>query len=496
MRSIRHALTTIALALTLGVVSAQTLTTAIGQNPPTLDPQTTFNGFSFHVTNQIYETLVRVTPDNEVVPGLATSWDFVEPTRLRFTLRQDVTFHDGTVLDAEAVAASLQRLLDPATAAPGRFVVSAITAVEVVDAATVDVVTGQPFAPILAHLAHPVASVVPVGLADGLSRAPVGTGPYRFVSWIDGSQVELVANAAYWGGAPAIERVVVRIIPEVSTQIVELRSGGVDIIFNVPPDNYLSLQNDASLVTEAIEGWGSAHLGINVAAPELADLRVRQAIAHAIDKALITEEFLRGLAAPAVAPIPGTVRFAATDLEEPYPFDPEGARALLAEAGAEGLALRLDVYQNPDLEAVAQVLQFALAEIGVDLTIRVQDFAAYTQAIESDDAQLYLTAWGTVTLDADYTLYAFFHGSEIPGNNRSRYAVDAIDTLLERGRAVADDAERLAAYAEIQATVVRDLPMVTLYYPLFTYAKRPGLEGEVIAFSWINLDLRNASLSD
>jgi peptide/nickel transport system substrate-binding protein len=91
---------------------------------------------------------------------------------------------------------------------------------------------------------------------------------------------------------------------------------------------------------------------------------------------------------------------------------------------------------------VAQVLQFALAEIGIDLTIRVQDFAAYTQAIESDDAQLYLTAWGTVTLDADYTLYAFFHSSEIPGNNRSRYAADAIDDLLERGRAVADDAER------------------------------------------------------
>ena len=491
----RRLILTILVALAVGAATAQTLTTAIGQNPPTLDPQTTFNGFSFHVTNQIYETLVRVTPDNEVVPGLATAWTFVEPTRLRFDLREGVRFHDGSELDAAAVAASLERLLDPATAAPGRFVVSAISSVEVVDASTVDVVTGQPFAPILAHLAHPVASVVPVGLAETLSRQPVGTGPYRFVSWVDGSQVELVANDAYWGGAPAIERVVVRIIPEVSTQIVELRSGGVDIIFNVPPDNYLSLQNDATLVTEAIEGWGSAHLGINVAAPELADLRVRQAIAHAIDKALITEEFLRGLAAPAVAPIPRTVRFAA-DLEEPYPYDPEGARALLADAGVSGLSLRLDVYQNPDLEAVAQVLQFALAEIGIDLTIRVQDFAAYTQAIESDDAQLYLTAWGTVTLDADYTLYAFFHSSEIPGNNRSRYAVGEVDTLLERGRAVADEAERLAAYAEVQATVVRDLPMVTLYYPLFTYAKRPALEGEVIAFSWINLDLRNASLSD
>jgi len=485
-------ITLVALSSALG----QTLTTAIGQNPPTLDPQVTFNGFSFHVTNQIYETLVRVTPDNQVVAGLATEWTFVEPTRLRFTLRSGVSFHDGSELDAAAVAASLERLLDPATAAPGRFVVSAIAAVEVVDAMTLDVVTREPFAPILSHLAHPVASVVPVGLADTLARQPVGTGPYRFVAWVDGSQVELVANDGYWGGTPAIERVVVRIIPEVSTQIVELRSGGVDIIFNVPPDNYISLQGDAQLVTASIEGWGSAHLGINMADPALADLRVRQAIAHAIDKALITEEFLRGLASPAVAPIPSTVRFAASDLVEPYPYDPEGARALLAEAGATNLRLRLDVFQNPDLEAVAQVLQFALAEIGIDLSIRVQDFAAYTQAVEADDAQLYLTSWGTVTLDADYTLYAFFHSSEIPGNNRSRFADASIDSLLERGRAVAGDAERTAAYAEVQAAVVRELPMVTLYYPLFTYAKRPGLEGEAIAFSWINLDLRNASLVD
>lgn len=491
----RTLLVTVVALLALSGAQAQTLTTAIGSNPPTLDPQVTFNGFSFHVTNQVYETLVRVTPDNEVVAGLATSWEFVEPTRLRFTLREGVRFHDGSVLDADGVVASLQRLLDPATAAPGRFVVSAIDRVEAVGANQVDVVTAEPFAPILSHLAHPVASVVPVALADTLARNPVGTGPFSFVSWVDGSQVELVANPDYWGGAPAIERLVVRIIPEVSTQLVELRSGGVDVIFNVPPDNFVGLQAESGIVTGAIAGWGSAHLGINLADPALADLRVRQAIAHAIDKALITEEFLRGLATPAVAPIPATVRFAA-ELSEPYPYDPEGARALLAEAGAEGLSLRLDVFQNPDLEAVAQVLQFALSEVGIDLTVRVQDFAAWTQTVESDEAQLYLTSWGTVTLDADYTLYAFFHSSEIPGNNRSRFADAGVDALLERGRAVSADAERAEAYAQVQATVVSELPMVTLYYPLFTYAKRPALEGEEIAFSWINLDLRNARLVD
>jgi peptide/nickel transport system substrate-binding protein len=473
----------------------QTLTTALFGNPPTLDPQLTFNGLSFAVTNQVYETLVRVTPDGAVVPGLATAWSYPDPTTLRLSLREGVAFHDGTPFDADAVVASLTRILDPATAAPGRFVLSAIREVRAIDAATVEIVTDPPFAPLLSHLAHPVAAIVPTAAAATLGRQPVGTGPYTFVRWVDGSEVVLAANAAYWGGAPAIDQLVVRIIPEVSTQIVELRSGGVDMIFNVPPDNYLTLAADPAIETGAIDGWSSTHLILNVTNPKLADLRVRQALAHAIDKALIAEELLRGLARPGVAPIPGTVRYA-VDLEEPYPYDPEGARALLAEAGAAGLSLRLDLYQNPDLEAVAQVLQFALEEIGVDLEIRVQDYSAYTQAVQGDDVELALTGWGTVTLDADYTLYAFFHSSEIPTNNIARWADAEIDALLQRGRDEPDDAVRAEVYAEVQAAAVEELPMITLYYPRFTYAKRPALQGEVIAFSWILLDLRAATLAD
>jgi peptide/nickel transport system substrate-binding protein len=491
----RNLLVALTLALVASPALGQTLTTAIGANPPTLDPQLTFNGFSFHITNQVYETLVRVTPDGEVVAGLATDWSYPDPTTLRLSLREGVTFHDGTPFDADAVVASLTRILDPATAAPGRFVLSAIGEVRAIDAATVEIVTDPPFAPLLSHLAHPVAAIVPTADAAALGRQPVGTGPFTFVRWVDGSEVVLAANADYWGGAPAIAELVVRIIPEVSTQIVELRSGGVDMIFNVPPDNYLTLEADPAIDTGAIDGWSSTHLVLNVTSPKLADLRVRQALAHAIDKALIAEELLRGLARPGVAPIPGTVRHA-VDLDEPYPYDPEGARALLAEADATGLSLRLDLYQNPDLEAVAQVLQFAFEEIGVDLEIRVQDFSAYTQTVQGDDVELAMTGWGTVTLDADYTLYAFFHSSEIPANNRARFTDPAIDALLQRGRDEPDDAVRAAVYAEVQTAVAAELPMITLYYPRFTYAKRPAVQGEVIAFSWILLDLRAATLAD
>ena len=477
--------------LTLGM--AQQLTTAISSNPPTLDPQRTFNGFSFAVTNQVYETLVDMSAEGEIVARLATDWEYIDPNTLQLRLREGVTFHDGTEFDASAVKASLERLLDPDTGAPGRFVVSAIREVNALDPLTVEIITAEPFAPLLAHLAHPVASIVPVEQAESLARNPVGTGPYTFIAWLDGSEISLQANPTYWGGAPAIASLIYRIIPEVSTQIVELRAGGLDIIFNLPPDNFVSLQQEDSLVTESFLGWGSAHLGFNTANPQLEDLRVRQAIAHAIDKELIVEVFLQGLAEPAVVPIPPTVRFAA-ELAEPFPYDPDRARALLAEAGTSDVSLRLDIFQNPDLEAVAQVLQAMLADVGITLDIRIQEFAAYSEAVQREDAELYGTTWGTVTLDADYTLYAFFHASEIPQNNLSRYANDVVNALLDEARATPDAEVREAAYATVQAQVLEDVPMVTLYYPLSTYAKRNVLQGEVITFSWIKLDLRSATL--
>lgn len=474
---------------------AQRLTTAIGSNPPTLDPQVTFNGFSFSVTNHIYETLFRMTSESEIVPGLAESWEFTSPTTLELTLREGVTFHDGTPLTAEIVQASLERLLNPEITAPGRFVVSSIDSVTATGELSLTITTAKPFAPLLAHLTHPVTAIVLAERGDSLARDPVGTGPFTFVSWEQGDTVVLRANADYWGGAPAIAEVVYRIIPEVSTQLVELRSGGVDIIFNIPPDNFVSLQNEPEIVSESFLGWGSAHLGFNTDNPKLSDVRVRQAIAHAIDKELIIDEFLRGLAQPAAAPIPPTVRFAA-ELDDPYPYDPERARALLEEAGVSDLNLRLDIFQNPDLENVAQILQFMLSEVGITLDVRIQDFAAYSEATQQDSLELFATTWGTVTLDADYTLYAFFHESEIPQNNTSRYRNPEVTALLDEARNTPDDAVRERAYLQVQEAVLQDVPMVTLYYPLLTYAKRPTLQGEQINFSWINLDLRQATLSD
>ncbi len=454
--------------LTLVSASAQTLTTAIGSNPPTLDPQVTFNGFSFHVTNQVYETLVRVTPEGDIVPGLATAWSYPDPTTLRLTLREGVTFHDGTAFDADAVVASFQRILDPATAAPGRFVLSSIDEVRAVDATTVELVTDPPFAPLLAHLAHPVAAIVPVAQAADLARNPVGTGPYTFVRWVDGSEVVLQANANYWGGAPSITDVVVRIIPEVSTQVVELRSGGVDMIFNLPADNFLALAGDPALATGTLPGWGSAHLGFNVANPKLADLRVRQALAHAIDKALITEEFFRGLAAPGVAPIPGTVRYAA-DLVEPYPYDVEGAKALLKDADKENPELTIDIgnTDGPWHQAVAEAMRDQLAEAGIRLNVNVMPAAKYWEIWT--ETPFGGTAWthrplGTMVLSLAYRTGVAW--------NETRYSNPEFEKALDAAEATLDVEARKAKMETVEKIMQDDVPAILpIWRPVYTATK-------------------------
>jgi len=493
-----HRLANIVKVLVLGALllapsaMAQRLTLAQNSNPVTLDPNRTFNGLSFSITNQVYENLVYFGTDGVVKPRLAESWEFTEPNILELQIREGVTFHDGTELNAEAVVASLEHFLDPEATNPGRFVLTLLSDIRATGDYTVELETETPFAPLLAHLAHPVAAIVQADLGESLEREPVGTGPFRFVSWEQDAEIVLEANEDYWGGKPEIEEVVMRIIPDVSTILVELRSGGVDAYYGIPADSFDSIANEPGLEADSFLGWGSNYIGFNVENPKLDDVRVRQAIAHVIDKELIGE-IVNGV--PAVAAIPPTVAFAADDLDEPYPYDPERARELLDEAGVSNLDLRIDVYTDPTLETIAQILQGELADIGINLEIRTQPYEAYAEAVLEEDLELYVSGWGTVTLDADYALYGFLHPSERGGgSNNSNFTDEHVTELLEEGRNNPDDEARAAVYREVQEIILEEVPFVTVNFPLSTFAKTEALQGENVNFAIINFDLRDATL--
>lgn len=484
-----------ALALLSGTAFAQVLVTALPINPTSLDPHRALEGYSFTVFQQIYDTLVRLAEDGSVEPSLAERWDYPEDGVLRLYLRQGVRFHDGSPLDAQVVAASLRRVVDPATGSRAAFLLTEVADIRVVDEHTIDLVSDPPYLPLLANLTFPPLAIVPLGAGAELGRAPVGTGPFRFVSWREGDEIELVADPGYWGGAPQLAGIRFRVMPERGAQIVAFRAGDLHLIHDPPPDAFHALAGLPDVTTVTFPSDRTTYLEINVEDPLLADPRVRRAFAHALDTELITEALFRGLALPPGGLLSPLVRDA---VHEPgrFAYDPDLARALLREAGAEGARLRLDMANDSDLDAVAEVVQASLAAVGVQVTIHKMDFATFFELSSSGDTQLSVGFWGCDTLEPAFTLFAALHSSQVGGNNGARYANPAFDDLLERAMRTPDADARAELYRQAQELALTDLPMVPLYHHVGTYAKRGGLEGERIVASSFLLDLRQARLAE
>jgi peptide/nickel transport system substrate-binding protein len=472
-----------------------TVTIALGGAPGTLDPHKSFNGFVFTVTNQIYETLVHRSADGALTPRLATEWRMVNDTTYEFSLREGVTFHDGTPFDAEAVKYNLERLLDPETQAIGSFIISMVEEIEVVDSQTVRIITDGPFSPLPAHLSHPVTAMVsPAAASESLAQNPVGTGPFQFEELTPGNRVELSANQEYWGGTPELDTVVFRVIPEVGTQVVELQTGNIDLMSNVPPERFEQLRRNDVITVDRFLGWGSVYLGYNVEHPILQNVEVRRAIAHALDREGMIETLREGMAERATTMLPETV-FGSQAEVEPIEYDPEAAGALLSEADLqEPVELTINTFDTAETRQIATAIQAQLSQIGIDLTVEVTDYGAFSRATGGSEHALWLTTWGTVTLDADYTLYALLHSSQVDGDNRSNYANGDVDEWLDAARRTSDIERRRELYARVHETVHQELPYLTLYYPLSSYAKNNRLRGEVFAFSSIGLDLREATI--
>ncbi len=479
--------------LLAAAANAQVLITALPVNPTSLDPHRAIEGYSFMVTNQLYDTLVRLGDDGAIEAGLALAWSRPEPTVLRLELRRDVRFHDGQPLDAAAVAASLRRLADPATGARGGFLLAAVDHIDVIDDYTLELVTAAPFSPLLANLTFPATAIVPPDAGEALARTPVGTGPFRFVSWRDGDSVELAANPDHWGGAPALAGIRYRVMPERAAQLIAFRAGELHLIHDLPPDACHGLADRADAVLVSYPSDRTSYLGFNVEHPVLGDQRVRHAIAHAVDAPLLAETLFRGLALAPTGPLAPLVRYALQE-PDPYPHDPLRARALLREAGAEGTRLTLDLATDGDLDSVAQYLQAALRDVGLVVEIARHEFAVHYEIVTSGRAALSVGFWGSDTLDPDFMLGAALHSREIGANNASRYAQPAFDALLARGAALEDGPERAAVYREAQRRVLVDLPLLPLYHHVGTYAKSASLEGERIVASSFQLDLRGARL--
>jgi peptide/nickel transport system substrate-binding protein len=453
---------------------------AQGTDAASLDPQRQNDAFSTSILSNVFDTLVYRNADLELVPGLATAWELVDDTTWRLTLRDGVTFHDGSPLTADDVKFTLERPLDPALASPlaGRFGV--IAGVDVIDASTVHVRTTAPYPLLPARLSEwfVISKAYVEGNDDAtVASRPMGTGAYRFVEWVKDDRLVLTANDAYWRGAPSILDVVFRPIPELSTRVAALQSGDVDLVTNVPAFRQREVDGNARLDVRTVPSTFFQYVALDgTKNPVLADPRVRQAIQYATNVPEIVEFLFEGAAAQLAVPLAlGT--FGLDSTIEPYPYDPERARALLAEAGhPNGIRFAMDApvgrYAQDKETAEALVGQWAQAGIRVDLNINewsVQ-LTKYRAGTELTDS--HFMGWGTSTFDADDVFFGGF--ANVPTKNN--YENAEVTDLVRRARTSMDPAERLDLYARVQRILYDEVPWITLFQQVDIYGVRSDLE--------------------
>lgn len=445
-----------------------------------LDPHGSNDSPSSNVRTKIYENLLYFDLDMELQPELATDWEAVDETTWRFTLREDVTFHDGEEFNAEAVKANLERVTDEEFGSERLFLYEMITEINVVDEYTVEIVTEYPFAPLLSHLAHDGGGMIsPAAIEEaGFDEVEaVGTGPFELDSWEPGDEVVLVRNEDYWGDAPNLDSITFQVVPEESTRLALVENGEAHIAPFEQPTNQARVESAQSMDLMLYDSLSLDYIGMNTEKEPFDDVQVRQAITMAIDRESMVEGILEGAGTPAIGPLSELV-FGFTEDVESLDYDPEGAEELLAEAGYEdGFETTLWTNDNARRMEIAEIVQNDLAEVGIDVEIEVLEWGAYLDETSEGNHDMYILGWVTVTGDADYGLYALFHSdSHGATGNRSFYSNDRVDELLDEGREETDMDEREQIYADVQNELVPEAPHINLYHPQWMVAVNEAVE--------------------
>ena len=463
-----------------GTASAATLDIAIDSAPAGLDPHliTAFNSVVI-VQDNIYEGLTGVDKDLAIVPRLAESWEVSEDgLTYTFKLREGVTFHDGSAMDAEDVAASIRRVQSEAIASPLASRVTPITNIEVTDPTTVVFTLDAPFAPILSSLAS--IAIVPAEFeteAEALQQAPVGTGPFKFAEWQPNGFISLDKNADYYiEGKPALDEVVFNFVPEAATRQVGIVSGEYGLLPGIDPATALQLQGQPGVTVQETRDIAYTLLGMNVSREPFDDPRVRTAINMLLNRQEIIDGALFGMGVPAGPLSPALVNWALDPAEYAcYTTDVEGAKALLAEAGVETpLELTMNVLPRQDTRDIAQVVQQQLAAGGIEVELINQEIGQFVQDWRNSNFDLFISANGG-SPDPDEYFYRTFYGGG--STNVFKYEDEEIDAWLDEGRTTTDPAARKAIYDNVQRKLACEGPAAHIAYGSLNTAVNDAVSG-------------------
>lgn len=433
------------------------------------DPHQSIATHERAIQDNIFDTLIALGRDyTPSVPALAVAWTYEDERTLVLELRQGVTFHNGQPFTADDVVFTFDRILNSSPPVGlNSWVAGTIDRVEKVDDHTVRIVTPEPYAPLLANLARlhviPAQTFEEMGV-QGFALQPVGTGPFRYVSWAVGEQVELAAFEDHWReGLPKVDGAIFRIIPDEFGRYAALRAGEVDIVQNLPASRIEQVESDPGLRVESVWGQRNMWIGIMIK-PPLDDVRIRQALNYAVDTDAIIDSIFGGEAGRVSPGGFGAVAFGYHDDVEGYPYDPARARELLAEAGYPNgidLEFRCSSDRYASDREVCQAIQAYLSVAGIRTEVQFTEWAVYSQ-LRNDYSMngLYFLGYGNSLFDADFPLRLCCWSG---GRAETMFHTPELDALIEQAAATVDVDQRRAVYREIQQYIRDQAPYIFLY---------------------------------
>lgn len=429
----------------------------------TLDPPSQNDTPSALVLKQLYSSLFRLNEQLEIVGDLCLEYRVINDLTWQFDLRPGIKFHNGTDLTAEDVVFSLTRAFEQSMSS-GTF--SFCDRAEVVDSDTLNIITTQPYAPLLNKLTHTHASVYPkayfeeVG-SDGLAQKPVGSGPFVFDKLITGDRIELVAFDDYFAGRPKIDRAVIRVIPEASAMTIALETGEIHATRELAPNDVGKVMENPQLTAEITEAASFNYLGFNTRMEPFSDPGLRRALSYAINRDDIVAVAGEGFGTPARGFLPmksiGALEF------EQCSYQPDKAKTLLEEAGYSDLSFTVWTNDNKTRRDMAQVVQANFAEIGVKMDIEILEWGSFLNRLTLGEHEAFILGWISDG-EPDGMLYRIWHSTDVEngkvGSNFSFNNDPLLDELLERGATTIGAKAREPIYQQANRRLVEIMPVL------------------------------------
>lgn len=441
----------------------------------------------FFNESEILDTLVKLDYDMKLVPGLATSWERVSPTVWRFKLRENVTFHDGTAFDAEAVKFSLERVN---ALLPYASDLLNIREIRAVSGNALEIETAEPFAALPNQLTDAITGIYGKASFDenGEFVKPVGTGPWVFKDYRKQDRTTVVRNDTYWGAKPALEEIVYRYIPDHNARALALETGEVDFVVHLLPSDVERMRADERFKVYAEPSAGLYYGAFNAGEKSvLKDPKIRQAVNHLVDRDILIKGALDGIGKPAWTFFPPEFPWAAPELSA-FSFDPEKAGELLQEAGyekagatwqkdGEPLILRILSYSSrAEMAPVSETMAALLEQQGISTKLEMYTWEGMLELVKQGDYDVSVVFWTPeMTGHPDLHLKSQFHSGA--GLNYQSWANSEFDALVDIGRTLDEGPEALETYARAQEILQSDAPIIPLVHKIYVAASTSDVSG-------------------